>query len=82
MRKSVFTDAYRYFISLLIAARKTKNLTQAVLAQRLGKPQSFVSKYESCERRLDVVETILVTNAIGVNLAVILKKTASIIDEE
>ena len=40
-------------------------LTQADLAARLNRPQSFVAKYESGERRLDVVEFIEVAEAIG-----------------
>jgi transcriptional regulator with XRE-family HTH domain len=38
------------------------------LASRLGVPQSFVSKYESGERRLDVLELRLVCRAVGVSL--------------
>jgi transcriptional regulator with XRE-family HTH domain len=44
----------------MIAARKDANFTQVALAEALGKPQSFVAKYENGERRLDVVEFILV----------------------
>lgn len=44
----------------LVTARKDAGLTQAGLAARLGRPQSFVSKYEAGERRLDVVEFIAV----------------------
>lgn len=36
--------------------RLEAQLTQIELAQRLGKPQSYVSKYESGERRLDIIE--------------------------
>ena len=43
-------------------------LTQLELASRLGIPQSFVSKYESGERRLDVLELRLVCQAVGVSL--------------
>ncbi len=50
---------------LLIELRTAAGLTQADLAQRLKRPQSFVSKYESGERRLDVVELIEVTEGIG-----------------
>ena len=43
----------------MIAARKAAGLTQHALARRLGRPQSFVAKYEGGERRLDVVEFVL-----------------------
>jgi transcriptional regulator with XRE-family HTH domain len=42
--------------SLLVRRRHEKGLTQTELATRLGRPQSFVSKYERGERRLDVPE--------------------------
>ncbi len=54
--KSVHTEQYREFRELMVAARKATGLTQAELARQLGKPQSYVSKYERGERRLDVVE--------------------------
>lgn len=54
--KSNFTREYEAFLEGLIAARKRQGLTQQAVADLLGKPQSFVSKYESGERRLDVVE--------------------------
>lgn len=40
-------------------------MTQTELARRLRRPQSFVSKYESGERRLDVVELIEVSEVLG-----------------
>lgn len=42
-------------------------MTQEELARRLKRPQSFVSKYESGERRLDVIEFMHIALAIGVN---------------
>lgn len=65
--KSVFTDGYDAFLECLVAARKSAGLTQQELARRLEKPQSFVSKYERRERRLDVIEFLAVSKAIGVD---------------
>lgn len=45
--------------------RIAANLTQAHLAARLNRPQSFVAKYEGGERRLDVIEFMEVAEAIG-----------------
>ncbi|GAJ29661.1 transcriptional regulator [Acidomonas methanolica NBRC 104435] len=59
-------------MDLLIAARHAKGLTQATLAARLGKPQSYVAKYENGERRLDVIEFLDITDAIGVDGRVLL----------
>jgi transcriptional regulator with XRE-family HTH domain len=47
---------YNRFLERLKAARRRAGLTQAEVAQRLGRPQSFVSKCESGERRVDVIE--------------------------
>jgi len=51
------TDSAR-FRARLRQARKDAGLTQVKLAERLRKPQSYVSKYESGERRLDVLELL------------------------
>jgi len=53
---------------VLREARSEAGLTQSELSSRLGRPQSFVSKYESGERRLDLVELSEVCNAIGISL--------------
>jgi transcriptional regulator with XRE-family HTH domain len=50
---------------MLAEIRETKGVTQAELARRLGRPQSYVSKYESGERRLDVIEFMEVAHAMG-----------------
>lgn len=50
---------------LFIQARKSAGLTQVGLADRLGRPQSFVSKYERGERKLDVIEFCEVCRALG-----------------
>jgi transcriptional regulator with XRE-family HTH domain len=42
-------------------------MTQQEVADRLNKPQSFVSKYERRERRLDVVEFVKIAKAIGID---------------
>ena len=67
MTRSIFSQEYERFRRLLIEARKRLGLTQAQVAARLGKPQSFVSKYERGERRLDLVEIIDVADALEVD---------------
>lgn len=54
-------------------ARNSANLTQKDVAELLGKPQSYVSKYESGERRLDVIEFIRVCKAIQCDYAAVLE---------
>ena len=58
----------------LIEARHQQGLTQVEVANRLGKPQSFVSKYESGERRLDVIEFVQVCKTLNVQPANILQE--------
>lgn len=72
--KSIFSPEYDVFRRCMIAARKDANLTQSTLAKAIEKPQSFVAKYENGERRLDVVEFLIVTRAIGVDPCEILQK--------
>ena len=64
---SIHTREYSRFRALLIDARKKAGLRQAELAKRLAKPQSFVSKFERGERRLDVIEFRAVAQALGLD---------------
>lgn len=67
MTESVYTTRYRRFRELLIEARKQRELSQAALAEKLGRLQTFVSKYERGERRLDVVEFLDVARTLGID---------------
>lgn len=58
-------DLYRRLIELLVAARKDAGITQTELGKRIGQRQTFVSKFEQGERRLDMAEFITVSRAIG-----------------
>lgn len=66
MEKSPFTEKHQRFRLLLVQARKRRKFTQSQLAKKLHRPQSFVSKYERGERRLDVVEFLDVARALGI----------------
>ncbi len=65
MPSSIFSKKYTVFREMLCSCRKEANLTQQNLAERLNKPQSFVSKYESGERRLDLIEFLEVAEALN-----------------
>jgi transcriptional regulator with XRE-family HTH domain len=71
MPKSIHTDRYTKFRELLIAIRSNASLTQAQLAEKLGKPQSFVSKYENGERRLDFVEVLELAECLHFDVGVL-----------
>jgi transcriptional regulator with XRE-family HTH domain len=65
----VWVEAEQYNVvgSCLAAARRRTNVTQQELAARLSKPQSFVSEYERGQRRVDVVELLVISRALGVD---------------
>ncbi|MCE5311477.1 MAG: helix-turn-helix domain-containing protein [Acidobacteriales bacterium] len=56
MEKSIFSECYASFLHLLVDARKNSGLTQVQLAKKLKETQSWVSKCERGERRLDIIE--------------------------
>lgn len=64
MASSVFTKKYEFFRELLVQARKDAGATQQSLAESLGKHQSYISKYENGERRLDLIEFLDVADAL------------------
>lgn len=63
--KSLYSERYRRLLTLLVEARHARGLSQQAVAAKLKRHQSFVSKYESGERRLDVVEFLILSEAIG-----------------
>jgi len=66
--KSIYSEEYREFRELLKRLRKEAGIRQIDMAEALGVHQSFVSKYESGERRLDVIETARIAEAMGTTL--------------
>lgn len=77
MPSSAFTDEYATLIRILIAARKSAGVTQAELAERLGKPQPFISKVERGVRRIDVIEFYAIARALSIEPVALFKKLAS-----
>ncbi len=70
--KSIYTDDYINIISALRAIRINKNITQAEMAKLMNTTQSFVSKVENRERRLDVIELLSWVDALGVSVSDVL----------
>lgn len=73
MRKSLYSAAYKTLRERLVAARQAAGLTQAQLAKELGRPQSFVAKYEGGERRIDVVELLEICRILGADMKRIIR---------
>ncbi|TIW50556.1 MAG: helix-turn-helix transcriptional regulator, partial [Mesorhizobium sp.] len=55
MPKSLRSPRHQRFLAQLISLRNAKGMTQEQVAEKLGRPQPLVAKYEGGERRLDVV---------------------------
>ncbi|MDV5355670.1 helix-turn-helix transcriptional regulator [Enterobacter asburiae] len=70
---SVYSDEYQRVIAALKQARKARGITQMQLAEALGRPQSFIAKSESGERRLDVVEFVHLARLVGLTVEDVLK---------
>jgi len=77
LSKSVYTRKYKKLIESLRDARIAMHLTQADVAKALKRPQSFVSKFESGERRIDVVELIEICRIYRITPERILKAVQS-----
>jgi transcriptional regulator with XRE-family HTH domain len=74
MASSLHSYKHDVFRKLLIEARKNADLTQVEVARRLNVHQSFVSKYEIGERRLDFTEFIDISEVLNIDLLEFLKK--------
>ena len=68
MQKSAFTREYRIFIETLKSFRQKANLSQVTLAKKLAQSQSFVSKCERGETRVDVVQLRVYCQAFNITL--------------
>ncbi|MER9095450.1 helix-turn-helix domain-containing protein [Mesorhizobium sp. M0700] len=77
MPKSLRSPRHQRFLAQLVSLRKAKGLTQAQVAEKLDRPQSFVAKYEGGERRLDVIEFLDLTAALDADPCEILSSLPS-----
>ena len=68
MEKSIFTREYATVLRLLKKARKEAGITQVDLAARLGQTQSFLSKVERGENRLDIIQLRTILQHVGLTL--------------
>ena len=74
--RALQSPPYKKLRRLLSEARVQADLTQLQVAERMQRPQSFVSKYEGGERHLDVIEFVNICAAIGVSPAGIIEVLA------
>jgi transcriptional regulator with XRE-family HTH domain len=78
--RGIHDSRYRWVIEQLIEARKKQTLTQQAVADKLGKPQQFVSRYETGERRLDIFEFMDVATALDIDTLALIGAGAKISD--
>jgi transcriptional regulator with XRE-family HTH domain len=80
-RPWVKSPSYETAIRAIVEVRRSKGLTQRQVAERLGKPRSFVSKIENRERRLDIVEFVALARALGVEPEALLGRLVAVLPE-
>lgn len=66
--KTIYNDKYIALISLFSGRRKTLNLSQQEVAQRLGWSRHMLSRVENRDRRLDIIEAVQLGRTLGVSL--------------
>lgn len=71
---TIYTKEYQQIINTIREARVSQGITQTVLAQALDKPQSFIAKVESGERRLDIVEFMYIAQLLSLDPLNVLKQ--------
>ena len=80
MSRGVHNREYRILRRLLREVREEAGLTQTQVAEALGMHQSYVSKYETGERRLDVVELRRVAMAVGLSPTAVMRRLDKLLD--
>ena len=77
--KSIYERSYRRLLELLVEARQDAGVTQQQLADLLQRPQSFISKIENGDRRLDVVEFLELCRLLRADPAVLMKQVEGLL---
>lgn len=66
--KTIYSQRYRLMVSLMRGERESANVTQEELAERLGRSPSQISKWERCERRIDLGDLDEYLNVVGTDI--------------
>lgn len=74
MEKTIYAAEYSTFIKVLKAVREEAGISQELLAEKLGSKQTFVSRCERGERRLDIIELKTWCEALGFSLSAFIKE--------
>jgi transcriptional regulator with XRE-family HTH domain len=81
MEKSIYTHEYKVLLQLLRETREGAGVTQVELAKRLAQTQSYVSKIEVGDRRLDLVQLRTILIALGASLGDFVSRFEGALDE-
>lgn len=73
MGATIYDPAYRRLVAILRGARIAAGISQGELGRRLGRRQTYVSKYELAERHLDLIELRQICDALGVDLVEVVR---------
>ena len=73
MSKTIYTEEHKNLIKKLLSARLSAKLDQKTAAKRLNKSQSYISKMESGQRRVDLVQLKQIAEAYGRNIEYFIK---------
>jgi ribosome-binding protein aMBF1 (putative translation factor) len=71
-------ELYQLFQHLLVMERKNSGMSQQEVADRLGRPQTYVSKCELGTRRMDIVEFLEIADVIGFDPQTLIKRLKSV----
>lgn len=74
MSGTLHSEANSELRKILVEARNERGLSQAALAKMIGRPPSFVGKYELAERRLDFVELLVVLRALNLEFTSVVEQ--------
>lgn len=74
MPNSMHTQKYQIFRDMLVDARLKTGLTQVQVAEKIDQPQSYVSKYERGERRLDFTEFVELAIIFEINISAFIEQ--------
>jgi len=80
-KKSLGSREHRELIALLVQKRRDAGLTQEDVAKQMRWPQSYISKIESGDRRLDVIEFIRIASVIGFDAGAIAQELQELIEK-
>lgn len=82
MEKTIYAAEYSTFIKVLKAVREEAGISQSQLAEKLESKQTFVSRCERGERRLDIIELNTWCEALGLSLSAFAKKFESALEQD